>query len=258
MPIWNNSAHLLFRRPLITLVAAILVISADPRCALANYSTQTQDLSNRLSQAHELLGRHYPKSVVRTGEKVKDVRGFVRDWVQKSLPKPWRKSAAQIAQAVMTESRTHELDPLFLLAVIAKESSFRPDARGTSGELGLMQLMPATGEWIARKMEIKYHGPRTLRDPVQNIRIGAAYLAYLREKFDFHGRLYLSAYNMGATHVNDALDRQIWPKEYSNLVMKNYILLYGELKMSQNPERKPSSTGDAGKTKGARPYAWVD
>jgi soluble lytic murein transglycosylase len=92
-----------------------------------------------------------------------------------------------------------------------------------------MQLLPSTGRWMAQKSGIRWTGKRTLEDPVANIRIGAAYLAYLRERFDSHGRLYLAAYNMGTTNVNRALARDVWPREYPSRVMQRYVRFYREL-----------------------------
>ncbi len=121
--------------------------------------------------------------------------------------------------------------------MIENESSFNPEVKGTSGEIGLMQLMPRTAKWIAGKLRMKYQGKKTLTDPVANIRLGAAYLAHLRAEFDFHGRLYLAAYNMGSANVQRALDRRIWPKDYAARVMQRYMRLYTELRDSLKETR---------------------
>jgi soluble lytic murein transglycosylase len=123
----------------------------------------------------------------------------------------------------VAEGRKRRLDPVFLCAVIERESRFIPTKVGSHGEIGLMQIRPATGEWIARKYLLPWHGAETLRDPVSNIRIGAAYFAFLRQSFKSRGQLYLSAYNLGPKKTRDKVGQQIWPKEYFSQVMRNFL-----------------------------------
>ncbi|MGZ3698602.1 MAG: lytic transglycosylase domain-containing protein [Bdellovibrionota bacterium] len=249
----NNSASIL------ALVAALLFLptpakasshSRSQKRAIAE-STRTskstdetdelppEELS-RLSQAKELLGKYYRHSVVRAGEKVTDVDLFIRQWTNRALKGQWNRQSAKVARTILKESHRYNFDPIFLMAVIENESSFVPTARGEDGEIGLMQLRPTTARWIAHKYKLKWRGKSTLSDPVTNIRIGAAYLAFLRDKFDSHGRLYLAAYNMGAKNVARALERSIWPKDYPNRVMQRYIRFYSELK--NDLTRKDSET----------------
>jgi soluble lytic murein transglycosylase len=185
---------------------------------------------SRIEHARELLGKFYERSVVKSGEKVAEVDKFVRHWTDRALRKAYKKYAKVIADTVMKEAERHGFDPVFLMAVIENESSFNLHAIGPVGEIGLMQITPATGEWIARKYGIKWEGKHSLHDPRTNIRIGAAYLAYLREEFDSHSQLYLAAYNMGSLNVNRALEKSIWPKDYPQRVMKRYLRFYGDLK----------------------------
>ena len=93
-----------------------------------------------------------------------------------------------------------------------------------------MQLRPGTAEWIAGKFAMKYKGKSTLRDPIENIRIGTAYMNYLRGKFDSHAQLYISAYNMGKRNVDNNLENNVWPKEYASHVMRYYVDFYSALK----------------------------
>ncbi|MGE0529281.1 MAG: lytic transglycosylase domain-containing protein, partial [Bdellovibrionales bacterium] len=54
-------------------------------------------------------------------------------------------------------------------------------------------------------------------------------LDYLRSKFDSHARLYLAAYNMGQGNVGEALEKNVWPKDYPIHVMKFYVEFYSAL-----------------------------
>lgn len=195
----------------------------------------------RLQHAQELLGRHYKRSSVRSGEKVVKINRFVYNWVKSRLPKKFRGQYRAIAQVIIDESVKHEFDPVLLLAVIQGESSFNPEMRGALDEIGLMQLRPSTAKWIIefKGLKIKYRGEKTLLNPIENIRIGAVYLSHLREKFDSHARLYLAAYNMGARNVNRALDKNVWPKDYPIHVMKYYVEFYSDLEAA-TVSRKPA------------------
>jgi soluble lytic murein transglycosylase len=218
--------------------------------AVASLEELVSDLNEeqRLNHARELLGRFYDRSVVRTGEQLEDIKRFVHNAVRKELPPAYRKRyASKLADTILSESQKHGFDPIFLLAVIKNESSFKPKVRGTSGEIGLMQLMPNTAREVARREKIKWRGlVKTLEDPQTNVRLGAAYLAHLREQMDSHGRLYLSAYNMGARNVRKALDRSIWPKEYVQRVMHRYVDYYRSIRdsLAAKAQKKLGSSDD--------------
>jgi soluble lytic murein transglycosylase len=183
----------------------------------------------RLQHAHELLGKHYRRSVVRQGEKVTKINKKIYVWTREMLPKKHRSKYQKVAQAIIDESVKNEFDPVFLMSVIQGESSFNPDMLGKLDEIGLMQIRPATAKWISHKYGMKWKGDKSLLDPVQNVKIGAAFLKYLRERFDSHAQLYLAAYNMGQKNVDNALDKNIWPKDYPSHVMKRYVEFYADL-----------------------------
>lgn len=146
------------------------------------------------------------------------------------MPKKFRKQYQKIAQTIIDESLKYEFDPVFLLSVIQRESVFNPNCLGSLDEVGLMQIRPATAEWIAKKYGLKYTNKEMLRDPVENIRLGTAYLDYLRGRFTNHAQLYLSAYNMGKRNVDKNLNKNVWPKEYASHVMRFYVEFYSTLK----------------------------
>ena len=166
---------------------------------------------------------------MRNGENIKKINSQIYRWTRDRLPARYKKQHAKIAQTIIDESLKYGFDPVFLLSVIQSESRFNPDARGGHGEIGLMQILPPTGSWIAEKAGLKWQGPDTLKDNISNIKLGAAYFAFLRDRFDMHARLYIAAYNMGQRNVDLALDKKIWPKDYPGLVMKNYVEFYSSL-----------------------------
>jgi soluble lytic murein transglycosylase len=182
--------------------------------------------SVRVDHARELLGSRYKKSIVSTFEKSKVLEKNILATVTKRLPKKYKTQAKAVTEAIIKEASAQGLDPYFVMAVISGESSFNPLAIGPVGEIGMMQIRPATGEWMAKKIKLAWKGDKTLRDPIANIKLGTAYLAWLREKFSNQSQLYLAAYNMGAKNVKKAVAKDVWPKDYPIHVMKRYLAFY--------------------------------
>ena len=85
--------------------------------------------------------------------------------------------------------------------MIYRESKFDPDARSSSGAVGLMQLLPETAEGIALNTGGKKFVVSDLHDPEINVRYGSFYLRRLLRKYDDE-RLALAAYNAGQTNVD--------------------------------------------------------
>lgn len=99
------------------------------------------------------------------------------------------------------EASRHDLDPLLVVSVMRVESGFAPEARSGVGARGLMQLMPATAAWVARKADVADFDPDRLEDPETNIRLGCWYLGYLKRQFPGELSLILAAYNGGEGNV---------------------------------------------------------
>lgn len=97
------------------------------------------------------------------------------------------------ADAILTASYEHGLDPALIRAVIHAESSFNPEALSPKGAQGLMQLMPAT----ARRF-----GVEDPFDPAENIDGGARYLSWLLARFDDDMLRAVAAYNAGEGAVD--------------------------------------------------------
>ena len=133
------------------------------------------------------------------------------------------------------------MDPLFLMAVIATESQFNPKARGSHGEIGLMQVLPKTAKWIAPQAGIK-RNQINLEDPALNIRIGATYFAKLRKTFEGKGTRYVSAYNMGSKNVRKLLKSNKEPKIYSARVIGNYTAFYARIGSTTLASQRVAST----------------
>jgi soluble lytic murein transglycosylase len=194
----------------------------------------TVDHEARVAHAKELLGKGYQGSVAHKAEKINDLNVSIYENVVKFLPKKYRHQAMPLTEAIIAEAQKHDFDPVFIMAVIKTESSFNPKARGTSGEIGLMQLKPTTAAEIAKRYKLHWHGPSTLENPVENVKIGIAYFSELRTKFSGFANKYLSAYNLGAAKVRKMYRyQQVKPKTYSLKVINNYKTIYTRMVASR-------------------------
>ncbi len=109
----------------------------------------------------------------------------------------------RLSRLIVRLSREHHLPSGLILSIIKVESNFRPWATSPRGALGLMQLMPETGEWMAQRYGIAWDGPATLLDEEKNATLGIKYLAYLRGKYGGSLEKALSAYNRGPAKVDE-------------------------------------------------------
>jgi|YelNatPaOPRAMG01_1025707.scaffolds.fasta_scaffold00106_8 soluble lytic murein transglycosylase len=90
------------------------------------------------------------------------------------------------------------LDVDLIVAMITKETggTWDPKLVSPAGAIGLMQVMPMTGQFIAYYEGITWSDPVTvLTDPIYNIRIGCRYLSSLIARYGLEGGL--AAYNIG-------------------------------------------------------------
>jgi len=102
---------------------------------------------------------------------------------------------------VRAHAENYRLEPQLLAAVIYQESKFDADAVSSSGAVGLMQLLPSTGQGIADRTGGRNWQPDDLRNPELNVRYGSWYLRHLLDKYGDE-RLALAAYNAGQTNVD--------------------------------------------------------
>lgn len=105
-----------------------------------------------------------------------------------------------------------------IYSVIKIESDFRESVTSHKGAIGLMQIMPPTGEWMAKSHDLPY-SKEMLLDPLYNIKIGTLYLHYLLDRYDGDIEKVLVAYNAGPSRLKDGT----WKKFKET---KNYLKKY--------------------------------
>lgn len=152
-------------------------------------------------------------------------------------------------ETIKAEATRHGLDPYTVAGLIRQESVFDPRARSRANALGLMQLLPSTGQLVARKQGVGKITNEQLYNPQLNIKLGTAYLAEMLNKF---GKIEYAAaaYNGGPGRVDKWLNTlpsniEDWVEAipitetrlYVFGVMRNsaqYRRIYGDQKI-QNP-----------------------
>lgn len=99
--------------------------------------------------------------------------------------------------AIAENAARRDVPATLVLAVIREESRFNPTATSRAGAVGLMQLMPATGSWLASKIDVDSHCDDNLRLPGFSIAAGTWYLRYLLDRYEGSTVAALAAYNAG-------------------------------------------------------------
>lgn len=147
---------------------------------------------------------------------------------------------APFAETFRAHAREHGLDEAWLLGLVRQESRFIADARSSAGAQGLMQLMPATAKWVARRIGLNGYHPARVNEPATNIALGTRYLKLVLDDLG-HPVLALAAYNAGpararrwrdATPLEGAIYAETIPfketRDYVKKVMAN-TMYYAQL-----------------------------
>ncbi len=107
---------------------------------------------------------------------------------------------------ILSWSEKRQVNPLISISIMRQESRFTPTIRSVADAVGLMQVLPETGSWIADKY--KEAPPKSLTDPNDNIRLGTLYLAYTHKVYSDNSLFAIASYNAGPGSVDD------WKKRF--------------------------------------------
>ncbi|MFT3858239.1 MAG: transglycosylase SLT domain-containing protein [Aquabacterium sp.] len=153
--------------------------------------------------------------------------------LEQRYPTPYRADVLAAAGEV-------GLDPAYMYGLIRQESRFQLAVRSHVGASGLMQVMPATAAWTARKLRISYE-PALITERTTNLRIGAGYLKLVLDDFQGTQALAAAAYNAGPARSRrwregPRLDAAAWvenipfseTRDYVKKVLSN-ATVYGHL-----------------------------
>lgn len=151
----------------------------------------------QLLAAAELARRmEWYDRAISTAERTRDLHDFELRFVA-----PYRELAQQAA-------RENEIDEAWVFGLMRQESRFINFARSGVGASGLMQVMPATARWIAKRLGIRRFDPGEMQEPAKNIQFGAYYLKYVQTSLDGSPVLATAAYNAGPSRAQRWRDTQ--------------------------------------------------
>ncbi len=101
------------------------------------------------------------------------------------------------SEQVRPAARNQALDDAWVYGLMRQESRFVTNAKSTVGASGLMQLMPATARWVAKKIGLKDFHQGQVNDTEINVLLGTTYMRLVLESLDNHPVLASAAYNAG-------------------------------------------------------------
>ena len=137
----------------------------------------------------------------------------------------------ELADVISSECDKYDYDPLFLMALIITESSFKRGQVSSKGAQGLMQIRPFVGQSLADKTGVDWEANQTLFKPEINIRLGSLHLFEMILKFKDVRKAIIS-YNLGETALRSRMKlNKPLPKSYVNKVMSNYEMLKEQYKI---------------------------
>lgn len=126
--------------------------------------------------------------------KIKFISGLV------AMHRPTIANCGDVAKAIVEIAAREKVDPFYVAAIISIESRFANTAVSPVGARGLMQLMPATAEFVAGKGRLR--NQTALSDTVTNISLGVRYIRQLEARYRGNKSLALAAYNWGPGNVD--------------------------------------------------------
>lgn len=152
-------------------------------------------------------------------------------------PAPYR-------EALQSPLQEHDLDEAWVYGLMRQESRFVTQAKSEVGAAGLMQVMPETAHWAARRLGLKGYRKGMIHQLDVNLRLGTYYMKNVYSRFDDNPVLASTAYNAGPTRArkwrgNRPLEGAIYietipfdeTRDYVRKVMSNtlyYAKLFGQ------------------------------
>lgn len=122
----------------------------------------------------------------------------------------------------------HQVDTAWVYGLSRQESRFNLNARSGVGASGMMQVMPATAKWIAKRNGWKDFKPEQLQQLDTNIKLGTYYLRYTLDTFAGQTAMATAAYNAGPSRVrnwagNQAMEGAVYAETIPILETRMYV-----------------------------------
>jgi soluble lytic murein transglycosylase len=153
---------------------------------------------------------------INTSDRTKEVMDF-----DQRFPMPLR-------EIVVRRANDIKLDPAYVYGLIRQESRFIMDARSHVGASGLMQVMPATAKWTAKKIGLTNFTPDQITDREVNVAIGTGYLKLVLDDFEGSMPMATAAYNAGPSRPRNwrngpVLEAAIWAENIPFQETRDYV-----------------------------------
>lgn len=185
-----------------------------------------RSLSKRLLISIFILALLNPTPLIGDSGQTQPLKGYHLSKVRSALDlqeaRMSDEALARLTRSIADESEKHSLDPLLVMAIIEVESRFDQKAVSPQGALGLMQVQPIVVAALVEEGKISpADKPQklNLKDPVVNVKVGASYLAHMKDLFG-DLKIALTAYNAGPTWVSKMIAaKQTLPLQYATKVL---------------------------------------
>ncbi len=112
-------------------------------------------------------------------------------------------------ELILGWAQKRDLNPLLVTALVRQESRFQANIRSVVGAVGLMQVMPSTGEWISDQIG---QADYVLDLPADNVKFGTWYLDFTHREYDNNSLFAVASYNAGP----GAVAQWIAEKDFTN------------------------------------------
>jgi peptidoglycan lytic transglycosylase len=106
-----------------------------------------------------------------------------------------------------------EVEPAVVYSIARQESAFNPKTVSSAKAMGLMQVTPEAGRYIAKKFGVAFDQHRLLHDNVYNVQMGAAELHDNIERYRGSYILTFAGYNAGSGRVKEWIERYGDPRD---------------------------------------------
>jgi soluble lytic murein transglycosylase len=179
--------------------------------------------------------------------------------IAQRYPMPFRRDIVEAATNA-------GLDPAFVFGIIRQETRFMGNMRSAVGANGLMQLMPATAKWAARKAGIPYR-PELITDSTTNLRIGSFYLRMVLDSLGGSDPMAAAAYNAGPARPRRwrgglMLAPEVWTENVPFFETRDYVkktltnaAIYAALLGNKGPQLRPRLGPQIGPRDAEQPVA---
>ena len=170
------------------------------------------------------------------------------------------------ADDISAAARAQGLEPALVFGLIRQETRFMPQLKSSVGASGLMQVMPTTASWVAKRIGMPWTNPALISDPATNLKLGTAYLKLVLDDLGGSQAMAAAAYNAGPGRPRrwregPVLETAIWAenipfnetRDYVKKVLSNASVYAALLDPRQPPALRPRLGAGIGPRDGSAP-----